>query len=263
MRRWTRQLIVCVALVTGVSGVVSAAPGDPSSASTNYRVVESEIGGNGQFNSGSANFNINPATDDGGSSLGETAVGNSASTNFQTNSGFNTTAQPSLTMIVNTPSVDLGTLSLVAAKTAVATFSVKDYTSYGYVVQIIGATPTYAGHALAALTSDTASANGTEQFGLNLRANTSPASVGVDPVQVPSSTFSFGAAGDGSTGTYGTSRPYTIANNYRYVSGETVASGPKSSGETDYTISLMANISTVTPGGQYTGALSLVATGTY
>lgn len=256
MRRWTRQLIVSVALVLGLSGPAQAALGDPSSASTNFRVVEGEIGGNGQFSSSSTNFNINPNTDDGGSSLGETAVGNSGSANFQTNSGFNTTAQPSLTFVVNTSLVSLGTLSSSAATFGTATFSVKDYTSYGYAVTIVGATPTNNGHALTALTSDTASAAGTEQFGVNTIFNTS-ASQGANPVQIPDASFSFGVAGDGATNNYKQS------DKWRYNSGETVASGPKSSGETDFTMSFLANISALTPGGTYSGALQLIATGTY
>jgi hypothetical protein len=263
MRRWSRQLIVPVLVALGLSGAASATLGDPSSSSTSYRVVEGEIGGNGQFTSGSTSYNINPNVDDGGSSLGETTVGNSSSTSYQTNSGFTTTAQPGLTMVVNTGNVSLGTLSTVTANTATATFSVINYTSNGYMVQIIGTPPSNSGHALTALATDTASSNGTEQFGINLRANTSPVSVGADPVQTPSSTFSYGVAGDGITGTFGITRPYTIPNSYRYASGETIASAPKSSGQTDYTLSFMANKAALTPGGAYSGSMSIVATGTY
>lgn len=262
MRRWTRQLIMCIALVTGLSGVAQASLGDPSSASTNFRVVEGEVGGNGQFTQNSTNFNVNPNIDDGGSSLGESAVGNGASTNFQTNSGFNTTAQPSLTFVITSGTVSLGTLSTSAATFGTATFNVKDYTSYGYAVTLVGASPTSVGHPLTALTTDTASAAGTEQFGVNTVRNTS-ASQGADPVQVPGSSFSYGVAGDGITGTYGTTRPYTIPDKWRYSSGDTVASGPKSSGETDFTMSFLANISTTTPAGRYASNMQLIATGSY
>jgi hypothetical protein len=254
--------VISVALVLGISGTATGTPGDPSSASTSYRIVEGELGGNGQFNSASTNFTFNPSVDDGGSSLGETAVGNGKSTSFQTNSGFDTTAQPGLTFIVNTSTVALGILSTGTKTTGTATFSVLDYTSYGYVVQIVGTTPGYGGHNLTALTTDTASSAGTEQFGINTVRNT-VAALGADPVQVPSSAFSFGVAGDGATGTYGTTRPYTISDQWRYVSGDTVASGPKSSGETDFTMTFLANISGLTPSGGYVGSLSLVATGTY
>ncbi len=246
----------------GLPASVLAAIGDPSFTSTNYRVLESEIGGNGQFNSSSTNYSINPNIDDGGSSLGESAVGNSSSTSYQTNAGFDTTAQPGLTFIVNTSALYLGILTPASKSTGIANFSVKDYTSYGYVVQMIGSSPTYGGHNLTPLATDTSSAAGTEQFGVNTVRNT-VAAIGADPAQVPSVSFSFGVAGDGVTGTYGTTRPYTISDKWRYVSGETIASGPKSSGETDFTMTFLANITNQTPGGTYSGNISLVATGTF
>jgi hypothetical protein len=98
-----------------------------------------------------------------------------------------------------------------------------------------------------------ASSAGTEQFGINLRANTSPATFGAEPVQVPDGTFSFGTVASG----------YSTVNQYRYVKGETIASSGRSSGETDYTISYIMNISSVTPGGTYTMDHNLVATATF
>lgn len=198
----------------------------------------------------------------GGSTLGDSAVGNSSSSTYQTNSGHNTADDPSLIFNVNTSSVNLGVLTTSAKSTGTATFSVEDYTSYGYVVTVAGTAPTYSGHALSSLATDTASSAGTEQFGLNTVLNTT-AGVGADPVQVPSSSFSYGVAGDGTTGTYGTTRPYTISDKWRFVPGETIASSPKASGETDYTITFMANIQPLTPSGQYVGNIVLCATGTY
>src|SRR6266851_9340821 len=162
MRRWRRQLVIGVSLVlvwAGGAGSVS----DPTMNSTSYSVTESEVGGNGQFSSSSANYSINPTTDDGGSSLGETAVGNSTSTNYQTNSGFDTTAQPGLMLNITTSSVDLGVLSTGAASTGTAHFNIRDYTSSGYNVFMFGSAPTMGGHALAALTSDTSWSSNTER----------------------------------------------------------------------------------------------------
>ena len=262
MKRWWKQVVVGVSLQLLLSGSPFVSPYVEAVSSTNYSIIEDQIGGSGDFSSASTTYSYAPSTDDGGSSLGESAVGNSASANYQTNSGFNTTAQPSLTFVVNTANVNLGALSIAAKSTATATFNVKDYTSYGYIVQIIGSTPSYAGHSLTALATDTASSAGTEQFGINTVLN-SAAAVGANPVQIPDATFSFGVAGDGSTGIFGTTRPYTVPDKWRYVSGETIASGQKSSGETDYTMTFLSNISTTTPGGTYSGGISLVATGTY
>ena len=267
MRRWSRQIIVSILVALGLSGVASATLGDPTSTSSNYQVVEGEIGGNGQFGSASTNYNINPNIDDGGSSLGDSAVGNSSSTNYQTNSGFNTTAQPTLTLNVSGTPADLGVLSISSANTATATFNVKNYTSYGYAVTIIGSPPSNSGHALTAMGTQSAnstgcspscaSSNGTEQFGINLRLNASPSVVGVEPSPFPSSSFSL------SNPTVVIPLPYRTVDAYRYFSGDTIASAPSSSGETDYTISFMANMSTTTPGGKYSGSITLVATGTF
>jgi hypothetical protein len=81
--------------------------------------------------------------------------------------------------------------------------------------------------------------------------------VGVDPVPIPSSAFSqYLPAVVLPVG-------YRTVDAYRYFSGDTIAQAPSSSGETDYTISFMANMSTTTPGGRYTGTLEIVATGTF
>jgi hypothetical protein len=235
--------------------------------STDYQVHESEIGGNGQFDANSANYSLDPGTTDGGATLGEAAVGTGSSANYQAGAGFNTTAQPGLTVCVGATgtscadmtgsSVSLGDLSTTLASTASSKFSVKNYTSHGYVVTIIGNAPSNSGDALTNLPTQTASSAGTEQFGINLRANSSPVAVGLDPVPVPSSDFSL------SDPAVVVDSNYRTANQYRYNSGDQVAQAPQSSGETLYTISYLANISTTTPGGQYSGGMSIVVTGTY
>jgi len=50
---------------------------------------------------------------------------------------------------------------------------------------------------------------------------------------------------------------------FEYVQGSTIASSAKSSGETDYTISYIENISNVTPGGVFYMNDQLVAVPTY
>jgi hypothetical protein len=282
MTRWSRQLVIALSFLLCLPGAAFSAVGDPSMNSTSYSVIESELGGSGcdpvisgSFCGSSTNYQTGPDNTEGGSTLGEAAVGNSSSTDYQTNAGYNTTQSPGLMICVGTSgttcatmsgsSVGFGLLSTTNYKTATAYFGVRDYTSYGYVVQVIGATPSYNGHNLTAMTTNAqgdASQVGTEQFGLNLVANTSPTSFGANPI-CQASGFCSGVAGDGSTGTYGSTRPYTVDGRYRYVSGETVASGPQSSGETDYTVSFLANQSLGTPSGLYTGGLDIVATGRY
>jgi hypothetical protein len=274
MRDWRRYLVVGSTVVLAWSGVAVAAV-DPTMTSTSYSVLESEIGGNGcnpvtgNFCGASSNYSFNPGTDDGGSTLGEAAAGTSSSTSYQSGAGYNTTAQPYLSMAVNTGSVPLGTLSTSLASTGTATFDVIDYTSYGYTVQIIGTPPKYGTHTLANLATDTASSVGTEQFGVNLVSNSSPVSFGsnpyypIDNVTYPgTSTWSYGVAGNGGGG-YGTTSAYTIGGKFRFNSGDVVASSPKTSGDTRFTVSFLANIASTTNAGAYQASLAIVATGKY
>lgn len=91
---------------------------------------------------------------------------------------------------------------------------------------------------------------GTSQFGINLVANTLPISIGANP---DNGSFGFGLA----------STNYNTPNQYRYISGETIAQAPKSSGVTVYTITYLVNVPALTPGGQYISDQTLIVTGTY
>jgi hypothetical protein len=216
---------------------------EPSPQSPNFRFDESVIDAGGLIQSSSTNYKTDSA-------LGDLGVGNAASTNFQVEAGSKTTNDPALAFSVNTGTADFGSFSATTASTTTATFSVLNYTSYGYVVQIAGNAPTNGSHTIAALATNDSSHTGTEQFGINLVANTSPASFGANPDH---GQFGFGAA----------SANYGTANQFRYVSGETIASAPKSSGLTTYTISYLINVTSLTPGGQYTSGQTLIVTGTY
>ena len=264
MTWWKRTvLMVAVGLVGWWPSKLWA---DTTQVSNNYSINESEIGGTGDDNSASTNYSFKPGTDDGGSTLGDSFAGNSSSANYQSNAGFTTTNEPSLTFAVTSASVNLGTLSQLSAATGTATFMVKDYTSYGYTVTIVGTGLKSGAHTISPMTTDAASVAGSEQFGLNTVLDHSPANPvlgSASPVQVPSGSFSYGVSGDGATGTFGTTRPYTIDGQYRFNSGETIASAPKSSGETDYTATFLANIAPLTPGGTYQTNLTLIATGSY
>jgi hypothetical protein len=260
MTLWKRSGVVGLAWLLGVWPVAVFA--DATQLSPSYSINESQIGGIGDFNSSSSNYSFKPGVADGGSTLGDSFIGNSSSTNFQTNSGYNTASSPTLSFSVTSSTVNFGTLSTAFVQTGTATFNVKNYTSSGYVVTVIGNGLVSGGHTLNRLATDTASIAGTEQFGLNTVSNP-VASIGANPVQIPSASFAYGVSGDGLTGIFGTTRPYTIPDKYRFISGETIASAPKTSGETDYTASFMTNISNSTPGGTYQGNITFVATGSF
>ncbi|HET9721623.1 MAG TPA: hypothetical protein VFP32_01160 [Candidatus Saccharimonadales bacterium] len=215
--------------------------------SPSYQFQEASLGGNSMQGAESANFQAT-------SSLGVLGLGNSSSTTLQVNAGHLTTAAPSLTFEVGGFNVNFGNFSPTQATVITSTFSVINYTSYGYVVQIIGGAPTNGAHSIALMGQDPGGAEvsqaGKEQFGINLVANISPSSVGHNP---DNGQFGYGEAAPG----------YNNPNHYRYVSGETIAEAPKSSGQTTYTISYLVNVNSLTPGGQYTSHQTLICTGTY
>lgn len=211
--------------------------------STNYQFNETSLGGLGNNKGQSSGYKAL-------TSGGIIGFGDQAATLTQAKPGGETTSDPALAFAVASSSLNFGTFSPGLTATSTSTFAVSDYTSYGYVVQALGTPPTNGTHTIAAMSSTGVSAAGSEQFGINLVANTSPTSLGANPNY---GQFGFGAP----TANYGTT------NNYRYVSGETIASAPKSSGTTVYTISYIVNVSSLTIGGDYSGNQTILCTATF
>ncbi|MDB5175545.1 MAG: exported protein of unknown function [Candidatus Saccharibacteria bacterium] len=216
------------------------------SSSNSYQVNEVFFGSGGELNACSGSYCSKQ-------SAGETAVGNTASTNFQAQGGFNTNREPYIEFTVGTTNVDLGTMTPTTTKTTTATFSVKSYLSNGYTVTSTSDTPKNNTYHMAAITIPSASQVGTEQFGINLVANTLPTTFGADPTQGPDTSFGFGQV----------AVDYSSPNIYKYVKDDTIALSTASSSYTNYTISYLFNISNVTPGGTYSLEHDLVATATY
>lgn len=203
--------------------------------SPNYEIDEVFIGGGGQLDACSTNF----CSDQ---SVGGTAVGNSSSANFQSDAGFGSPDTPYLEVDVTNYLVDLGVLNTSSTSAASANFSVRNYLSNGYIVRIYGDSPTNVTGpgttSLTALNSPSLSQPGTEQFGINLVANTTPG-IGVNPVQ--DSEFASGEAAPG----------YDTPDYFKYLDGDIIALSDIESGQTAYTMSIIANIATSTAGGQY------------
>jgi hypothetical protein len=210
--------------------------------STNYKFSETAIGSGGLIQSSSANYQ-------GRDSIGDIAVGSAASSNYQIAAGSTTTNDPALSVSVN-GTINFGNFTASNATTATTTFTILNYTTYGYVAQIIGSPPTNGATTLSAMSTTGPSVAGTSQFGINLVANTSPVSVGANP---DNGQFGYGTVASN----------YATPNSYRYVSGETIAQATKNSGLTTYTITYLVNVPALTPGGVYTSNQTLVVTGTY
>lgn len=211
--------------------------------SNNYRLDESTIGSNGLLNSTSASYQASTST-------GDLSVGSAASSGYQVDTGSKTTNDPTLSFAVINGSANFGSFSPIATASATTSFSVSDYTSYGYIVQIFGNNLKGASHVITGMATTGPPQTGIEQFGINLVANTKPINFGANP---NNGQFGFGSAASN----------YNTANVYRLVDGETIASAPKSSGTTIYTISYIVNVSGITPAAQYTGQQTIIITGTY
>jgi hypothetical protein len=211
------------------------------SSSLNYKVEESFFGTGGELDASSTNYRAKQ-------SAGETTVGNSASANYQFQGGFNTSDTPLLEVAVNGGTYDMGVLDISSTGAVTATFTVRNYLSSGYVVRLNGQAPTdpVSGHALTTLSTASSSVPGTEQFGVNLVDNGNP-DIGSNPAQVPDGTYSFGTAVAG----------YDTTNLFKFIDGDTIAMSPKSSGQTNYALSIIANVARSTPSGQYGGHLDL------
>lgn len=248
---WKTQTRLLTALVI-IGIVLPVGAYAQTSSSGSYRVEEAYFGTGGEVDLNSDSFNAQ-----GG--LGALGVGSSSSANFDAEAGFLTPSEPYLEFVVNTSSVDLGVLTTTSTGTGSATFYVRTYLSGTYSVVTLSSPPTSEGGAvLAAKSAQGTSQQGTEEFGINLRANTAPASFGANPVNIPDNTFADGQAAAG----------YDTVDNFKYAIGDTIArsqatAGNQAVGQTNYTISYIANVSGITPAGSYTMLHDLMAVATY
>jgi hypothetical protein len=216
--------------------------------SPSYRVDETFFGAGGNLENASANYKAKTAA-------GELGVGNVSSPNFQAYPGFNTSDRILLEVNVAGGVFDFGVLDTGQVHAQSTTFTVRDYLSSGYTVQLLGSPPRNGSYVLSAMSTAAASSPGTEQFGINLAANnlSGPGPFGSTPSQVPDSTFGFGYAAS----------PYDTSNQFKYVEGDTIAQSDKSTGVTQYTLSMIANIKRTTAGGAFGTSLFVRAVPTY
>jgi hypothetical protein len=143
--------------------------------------------------------------------------------------------------------VSLGTLSSSTTGSGTSQFGATTNAGSGYTVTVNGTTLTSGSNTIAALATQTASTQGTGQFGMNLMANTTP-SVG---------TAVSGAGSAAPSANYGT------ANQYRFVTGDTIASASAPDNFRLFTVSYIANISGTTPPGTYSTNLTYICTPQY
>lgn len=249
MRRKTQTFLTFI--MVAVSGLQTPAFAQ-STSSPSYKVDEYQFGTGSNVDLNSAHYNANAG-------VGSLAVGRSSSTNYDAEAGLITPSEPFLEVFVNNTNVDLGTLDSSTTGTGSGVFWVRTYNSGAYVIQTMSQPPTSeGGKVLTAKSTLGASNQGTEEFGINLVANTAPVTFGADPLNVPDGTFADGQVATG----------YNTTGQFKYGVGDIIARSPatvgnQAVGRTDYTISYLANVSATTPAGTYVMKHDIVVTATY
>jgi hypothetical protein len=143
--------------------------------------------------------------------------------------------------------IDYGELSPGHANSGSSQMLVATNAVDGYNVSLSGTTMTSGTNAIAALATNDVSRPGTPQFGLNLRANTTP------------------AGGSNPTGP-GVAVPvanYFQPNSYRFVDGETLISNPAPDDVRLFTASYIVNIPKTQPAGIYVTTLTYICLGSF
>lgn len=148
-------------------------------------------------------------------------------------------------------SVNFGTFSSTSTSTGTSVMAASTNGVSGYSITVNGSTLTCGACSgtptIAALASQTASTTGSPQFGANLRDNATP-NIGADP----------SGSGSGSyTANYGT------ADQYRFVTADSVASAAGATNANTFTVSYIVNVPGSQAAGTYTATMTYIATATF
>lgn len=145
--------------------------------------------------------------------------------------------------------VNLGNGSISATAVGTSVMSAATNGNTGYTITVNGSTLTSGANTITALATGGSSTINTKQFGINVYngANTTPV---------------VGAAKTG-TGTAAAAANYGTQNNFRFATGETVASVAGPTNSNTFTVGYIANIDGITPAGAYTTNLTYIATANY
>lgn len=152
-----------------------------------------------------------------------------------------------LTFTLTSATVALGTLTSSSTGSGTSTMTAATNAGSGYAITVNGSTLTSGANTITALAAKTASSQGTEQFGINLKDNATP-NVGTEV---------------SGTGSGVASSNYNTVDQYRFVSGDTVASASAATNSNTFTVSYIANIAAVTEPGSYSTALTYIMSATF
>ncbi len=147
--------------------------------------------------------------------------------------------------------VNFGTFSSSTPSSGTSVMAASTNGVSGYAITINGTTLTCSACAgtptIAALATQTASSVGTAQFGANLKANTTP-SVGANVT---------------GTGTATATANYNTADQFRFVTGDSVASVAAATNANTFTVSYLVNVPGSQAAGTYTATMTYIATATF
>ncbi len=231
-------IFLCLLFVPG--GIIQA-----DTQSSNYKIWADVFSVGGTESGPSANYDLQD-------SIGEALILSSTSTssNYGVKAGFRELYPDQyISLSLGSGTASFGTLSAAAVASASHTMTIDTNAPLGYSIVVSGATLTSGGDTIDAIGGvAAASTPGTEQFGLNLVANTAP---------------SVGAAVSGTAPIGAAVSPYATPNAFAYTSGSTVASATGVTNSAIFTVSYIVNIASATPAGTYTTTLTYAATANF
>lgn len=138
--------------------------------------------------------------------------------------------------------INFGELSSQTPRLGTSQYSGSTNDPGGFTTTVTGTTMTSGNHIIPALSTPKSSAPGTSQFGINLRANSSP-SVGKNKTGIGSSTAING---------------YNTQNQFKFAS-QVISQSTKSTDFNRFTVSYLVNISPNQPPGIYVATLTYIA----
>ncbi len=140
-------------------------------------------------------------------------------------------------------SVELGTFTTTATATGTSQMQVATNGEFGYIISVLGTTMTSGNNVIPAMTTRSSLSIGSSQFGINLRSNYFPA-VGSDP---------------SGPGTANPTADYNVANQFKFVPGDTLVQVGTTNDIRTYTVSYAVNVSDAQEAGFYSATLTFVA----
>lgn len=213
-----------------------------TSKSQNYEATETEFGAGAALETCSGTYCAR-------ATIGQTG-GDSSSESYSASFGpLSSDSEPMLELLIEPGQSNLGQLDIDRTATRTMVLNVRNHQAGGYTVQVVGSPPSFDGYSLATPIEPTASLMGTEQFALNVVANSDP-EVGEDPRLVEEDRADRSIAVP----------KYATPNLFAYINGDVVAKSLSESSQIRYTISMIVNVSGDTPAGHFSGDFSAVVT---